>query len=99
MKAEEKGETHTTLLVVLDLGVGLEAEPLGDGPVLARSLGKTSLGAEGLLGRLLEGQAQGREGKAKSDGRRAMVENSYNGLSLSCLALCASLPLFPDEAS
>jgi hypothetical protein len=35
--------------VVLDLGVRLEAEPLGDGAVLARLLGKLLLDDERLL--------------------------------------------------
>lgn len=41
----------TTLCVVLDLGVRLQAEPLGNGSVLAGSLSKDALRAESLLGR------------------------------------------------
>ena len=43
----------SALGVVLDGVVGTEADPLGKGTVLPLLLGKSALGAEGLLGRLL----------------------------------------------
>ena len=46
--------THSPLLVVLDLGVGLKTEPLGNRSVLSSGFRKTGLDSEGLLGRLEE---------------------------------------------
>lgn len=45
--------------VVLDGVVGTEADPLGKGAVLPLLLGKSALGAESLLGRLLENKRRG----------------------------------------
>lgn len=43
-----------SLGVVLDGGVSLQSEPLGDRPVLTSCLGELLLGSEGLLGRHLD---------------------------------------------
>ena len=51
-RGEWKVCTHSPLLVVLDLGIGLETEPLGDRSVLSSGFRKTGLDSEGLLGRL-----------------------------------------------
>ena len=49
----------SALGVVLDGIVGTEADPLGKGAVLPLLLGKSALGAEGLLGRLWEKMSDG----------------------------------------
>lgn len=53
----------SALGVVLDGVVGTEADPLGKGAVLPLLLGKSALGAEGLLGRLLVGMRDGWGGR------------------------------------
>ena len=50
----------SALGVVLDGVVGTEADPLGKGAVLPLLVGKSALGTEGLLGRLL-GETEGDE--------------------------------------
>ena len=55
----------SALGVVLDGVVGTEADPLGKGAVLPLLLGKSALGAEGLLGRLL-----GRETEDDEEGKK-----------------------------
>ena len=61
LEAELGTAPVSALGVVLDGVVGTEADPLGKGAVLPLLLGKSALGAEGLLGRLLENMRDGRD--------------------------------------
>ena len=67
----------SALGVVLDGVVGTEADPLGKGAVLPLLLGKSALGAEGLLGRLLgSGETEGDE-----EGRKKVMRASRGDAS------------------
>ena len=59
LEAELGTAPVSALGVVLDGVVGTEADPLGKGAVLPLLLGKSALGAEGLLGRLWEKMSDG----------------------------------------
>ena len=63
LEAELGAAPVSALGVVLDGVVGTEADPLGKGAVLPLLLGKSALGAEGLLGRLLMVFGRGDGGK------------------------------------